>query len=256
MKRNNKLTTASKTYSSNIALRGLVNLIPYVGSTLDVVFCEKWNRITARRIDDFINFTKREFEKIEDKMINKEYLESEDFADLTVKCLTGATKTRHKEKIELYAKVLKNAATSKDFDLNEFEEILPTFEQISIRELTVLSHLYKWEYNLNNNYTKMLGYSEVRISLDPSFPPGIPVYHGFWDAFLDEVSNRFKISKEDSEYLLQTSSQKGLFIFESYNTSKNNIYAGRESFDHHMKGRLTPLFSKFKKYVFAQSINL
>jgi hypothetical protein len=170
MKNHYKLNKASKAYTSNIALRGLIDLIPYVGSTLDIVFCEKWNRITTNRINDFICFTKREFEKIEYNFINKEYIDSDDFADLTVKCLSGATKTRHKEKIELYAKVLTNAAISDDFDLNEFEEILPIFEQISIRELTILSYLDKWEYDLNQNYLRMLNYSEVRISLNPDFP--------------------------------------------------------------------------------------
>ena len=248
-----KLIRASKAYSDNIVLRGLVNLIPTVGSVLDIIFCEKWNNITEKRIEEFIEFTKNEFEKVDELKVNKEFINSEDFADLTVRCLSSSTRTRHQEKIRLFAKVLKNAATSTKFDLNEFEEILPTFEQVSVRELTVLSHLETWEFNLKDNYVKMLEYSEIRKSAGAGLPPGIPVYSGFWDAFVDEVCNKYLLTKEDVEYLLQTSSQKGLFVFGNYDVSKNNIYAGRDYFQHKMNGKLTALFSRMKKYVLASN---
>lgn len=244
-----KIIKASRIYSQNIALRTVVNLIPYVGSAMDIILTSQWSRITEKRLNDFLEFTKKEFDNINNKSINKEFIESDDFVDLTVKCLTTATKTRNQKKIALLAKILKNAAISKRFEYDEFEEILPTFEQVSIRELTILVHLNLWENNLKNNYIKMLNYSEIRRSAAPNFPPGIPVYLGFWDAFLDDVNKLYKINKEDSEYLLHTSAQKGLFLFEPYSTVKFNTYAARESFDHTMKGKLTPLFFKLKKFV-------
>lgn len=249
---NNKLIRASKTYSDNIVLRGLVNLIPAIGGVLDIIFCERLNQITAKQTEDFIEFTKKEFEKVDENKVNKEFINSDDYADLTVRCLSSSIRTRHKEKIKLFAKVLKSAATSENFDLNEFEEILPTFEQVSIRELTVLFHLETWEFNLKNNYIKMLDYSEIRKSVVPG-SPGIPVYFGFWDAFVDEVCNKCQLTKEDIEYLLQTSSQKGLFVFGSYDVSQKKTYAARDSFQPKMNGKLTPLFTRMKKYILSSN---
>jgi len=127
-----------------------------------------------------------------------------------------------------------------------------------MRELLVLNHLDAWEYNLTNNYNKMLEYSEVRKNSTPGGFAGIPVYFGFWEAFKDSLIKTSELKNEDIEYLLQTSAQKGLFSFGVYDISKQNknynstglqILAARESFQHTMDGRLTPLYKRLKKYI-------
>ena len=251
---NKALTKASKTYAKNVFLRGLVNFIPYVGGALDIVFSEKWNNITQRRIEDFMDCVKQEFAQIEESKINKEFIESDDFADLTIKFLISSARTRHHEKISLFAGILRGATTTDEFDMDEFEEILPTFELVSVRELLILKHLSAWEFNLINNYIKMLDYSEVRKSATPGGFVGIPVYSGFWDAFVDELIKETELKKEDIEYLLQTASQKGLFAFGTYEIADKydngfQIKAGRQSFDHTMQGKLTPLFKRMEKYI-------
>lgn len=250
----NRIATASKLYSDNVVLRGLVNLIPTIGGVLDIIFCERWNKITAKRFEDFIDFVKKEFEMLNVEKVNKEFINSDDFADLTVKCISSSVKSRHQDKIRLYANILKDASLSEKFDLDEFEEILPVFELVSIRELGVLNHLDEWEYNLKNKYTKMLDYSEIRKSVVEGLPAGIPIYFSFWDAFVDEVCNKYNLTKEDVNYLLQTSSQKGLFVFESYDASKQKgIYSARETFRHWMNGKVTLLFKRLKKYVISSN---
>jgi len=62
-----------------------VNLIPNVGGTLDIIFTERWNHLTQKRIEDFMECVKDEFAAIKENNINKSFLESNDFADLTVK---------------------------------------------------------------------------------------------------------------------------------------------------------------------------
>lgn len=255
---NQAITRVSKAYSENTTFRGLVNLIPNVGGTLDIIFTERWNSLTQARIEDFMECVKDEFAAIEENSINKDFLESNDFTDLTVKCLASSAKSRHREKIKLFAKVLKNAVTLDKFNVDEFDEILPTFELVSMRELLVLNHLDTWEYNLANNYSKMLGYSEVRKSSEIGGFAGIPVYFGLWEAFKDTLIKISELNNDDIEYLLQTSSQKGLFSFGVYDTSVHTgkykstelqILAARDSFRHTMNGKLTPLFKRLKKYI-------
>lgn len=259
-KTNQVLTNVSKTYTENSYLRMLVNLIPYIGSSLDICFSERWNKITMSRFEDFIISVQEEFSDIKNKYINKDFVESEDFADLARMCINSSAKARHHEKILLFAKIFSGAVTSAKFDIDEFEEILPTLELVSERELLVLNHLDTWETNLNDNYLKMLDYSEVRTSSQSDFFGGIPVYKGFWDAFIHELITTNNLKKEDIEYLLHTTSQKGLFTFDWFDVSKQNntdgidIMVARESFQHTMEGKLTPLYKRMKKYILTQDI--
>lgn len=249
MELNKQLAKASKKYAKNVALRSLVNLIPTIGSSLDVIFTEKWNRIVAKRIESFFKYTQQEFEKIQEEKVNKEFIESEDFADLVVNCLSMSSKTRQKEKIKMFSNILKNASIVEKFDYEEFIEIIHIVEVISVREFYVLKHLEEWEDNLQNDYRKMLGYSEKRKITVPNTNLGIPIYFSFWDAFISETADKLETSKKNVEYIIQTSAQKGLFVFKQYNVSKNGILSARETFKHTMDGKLTELYFKMIKYI-------
>lgn len=256
---NQLLTNASKAYTENPILRMITNLIPTIGGSLDIAFSEKWNKINNSRIEVFMTSLTEDLSDIKENFVNKDFIESEDFANLYKTCLTSSIKTRHHERILLFARILKGAMTSDKFDMDEFEEILPTLEIVSERELMLLNHLDIWETNLTNNYLKMLEYSEVRTGSTISNFEGIPVYSGFWDAFTKELETNYNLSTENVEYLLQTASQKGLFTFTRYDVSKQNnkedmyILAGRDSFQHTMEGKLTPLYKRMKKYILTQN---
>jgi len=249
---NKQLAKASEQYTKNIALRSLVNSIPAIGSSLDIIFTEKWNRIVMKRIENFFKFTRQEFKKIKENEVNTKFIESDDFVDLVVNCISISSKSRQKEKVKLLSNILINASIAEQFDYEEFIEIIHIVEVISVREFHVLKHLEEWEYDLSNDYRTMLGYSEKRNITVPNTNMGIPIYFSFWDAFISETANKLEISKENVEYLLHTSAQKGLFSFQQYNVTKNGILSARKTFKHTMEGKLTELYFQIIKYIIEQ----
>jgi hypothetical protein len=114
-------TRASEYYSKNTALRAVVNLIPAIGSSLDIIFASKGQEITQRRVYNFFDVLKEELE--------------------------ATVRTRNTAKIELYTKVLSGAI--KTHDRSEFspEDYLATLIELTPREIEVLLAIYQQQGN-------------------------------------------------------------------------------------------------------------
>lgn len=245
-----RIEKISQAYSQNLVARAFVNAIPYIGSSLDLVFSEKWNKISNIRTQMFFDFIKDELEKIDEAKINQSFIESDDFADLTVKCLELSSRSRKQEKIKMIAKILTNAIITGKFDIEEFEEIKYIIDQISLREITFLSHLETLEDELKNNYIQMLERSNKRGIINGV---NAPKFSSFYDAFLSDLFNKYKINKEDADYLLRTCTIKGLLIDDRIDYSKNTpIKSGHESFSHTMPMQLSNFYFIFKKYILVE----
>ncbi len=91
--------TAAKTYADNTALLTAVTAIPYVGGPLDVLFSAKGQKMTHTRILTLLDELKQAMAEVEEESVRKEFLESEEFFDLTMKALEASSRTRHAAKI-------------------------------------------------------------------------------------------------------------------------------------------------------------
>jgi len=130
-------------YENNTALRAVVNVIPYIGSSLDVLFASKGKEIIQKRINTFLSELHLEMEKVKEEKVDKAYLESEEFFDLLISALEKVSKTRSKRKISLYAKILKNAVlVDKVKDHDEPEKYLSVVAELSEDEILLAKIIY------------------------------------------------------------------------------------------------------------------
>ena len=123
-------------YEGNTVLRVIVNLIPYVGGSLDVAL-NKWSQIKQRRIDELMGAINEELEGIQDDLINKSYLESDEFYDLVYQIVNNALANRCPETRIAYAKVVRSAVLNEETTAN-LEDIIRQVEGMREKDLIFL----------------------------------------------------------------------------------------------------------------------
>ena len=146
------ITRASIVYEEQTLFRAAINAIPYVGGTIDVLFSSIGQKFSAKRIEFFIDELKNEISHLQETTINKDYLEKEEGFDLILKAFNASARTRQKEKLILYARIIKNSLTNgREFEEDEPETFLKIVEELSVKELRVAMCLYKLKIKKDSN---------------------------------------------------------------------------------------------------------
>lgn len=149
----------SKWYANNSILRGIVNLVPYVGGAIDTVLSIKADQLHTQRVEALFTALEEEMGLINIDKVSSEYFESEEGMDLLISTVEAAKKTKNKEKIKLYAKILRGATTLQAGDLEPHPEVyLAILAELSLRELTVAKLIYdfqKEEYQANSGLSEL-----------------------------------------------------------------------------------------------------
>jgi len=104
---------AVEMYSEQAALRATISAIPWIGSSLDAFLSTKGQKIVQNRIISLFDALKDEMRDIQESKVDKPYLESDEFFDLTLKALEAATRTKEIAKIATYAQILKGAVVGR-----------------------------------------------------------------------------------------------------------------------------------------------
>jgi len=138
-----KIKPAIEKYSENALLRIAISEIPIIGSPLDIFLTTKAQKIINDRIMSLFSELKEEMSTLEDRMVDKDYIDSEEFIELFIKTIEASTKTRNKEKIKLYAKLLKGAIKFQDRKKYSPEEYLQVLSELTIKELEVAKAIYR-----------------------------------------------------------------------------------------------------------------
>lgn len=138
-----KLKPAIEKYSENALLRVTISGIPIIGSPLDIFLTTKAQKMINDRTMSLYNKLTEEMNTLEDKNVDKDYINSEEFIDLFIKAIEAAAKTRSNEKIKLYAKLLKGAVKFQDREKYSPEEYLQVLAELTMRELEVARATYK-----------------------------------------------------------------------------------------------------------------
>lgn len=134
------LNIYSDLYKKNTALRAIMQMIP-CGSALDVVISDGITAMENKRRKAF-------FKALENGHISltKEIIESEDFIHCFCITHNAVIKTRKEEKIQFFARMLQKLAENKTFtDIDDYEEILNTIQELSFREIMLLIILHSYE---------------------------------------------------------------------------------------------------------------
>jgi len=139
-----KLIKASEIYGNQTIIRAGINAIPFVGGTIDVLLSSYGNNFVIKRLESFISELQNQFEQLDNKKIDQSFFETEEGFDLIVKSFSSASRTRQKEKLRLYAKIIKGAITvGKEYEEDEPELYLKIVEELSLKELMVAQYLYQ-----------------------------------------------------------------------------------------------------------------
>lgn len=180
-----KLEKISNDYSNNLGLRTYVTLIPTIGGTIDLLMTSKWQNSIHERIEIYLKAITEEFEEIEENKIDKTFLESEEFMDLFINSLNLASRTRSKDKIKTYSKIIKGSLVIEN-DIFNPEDYLNVLAELTHNELSFALNFYK-----------------LKINVDPYLSSGE-------NDIIYTSKNFNNINKEQAEYYLKRLEKVGL----------------------------------------------
>lgn len=140
---------AVETYSNQAAGRALMAAATILNPTaallvvpLDLLMSTRAQGIFQKRMQLLFGEIQAEVAHLREEMIDRHYVESEEYFDLFFRAIEAAVKTRHQEKIRLYAKVLRGAAVVQDRGGDDPEEYLAILAELAPRELELAKALY------------------------------------------------------------------------------------------------------------------
>lgn len=140
-----------KSYEDNIIARVIVNAIPYIGGSVDVLLTQKWSRIQQKRINDLLDKIASELAEIKDTFITKAMLESEEFHDLVYSIANHAIASRCNEIRTACARIIKSAVTQEKSIFN-LEDLLRQITDLQEKDIIYLRCI-KEQYDSNEIVT-------------------------------------------------------------------------------------------------------
>ena len=181
----------ANSYSNSPAIKALLNLLP-LWSSADGLLETRAGEIKRQRLRFF-------FDALADgqREITQKLIESDDFLHCYFKTTEVVLNTRRKEKIELFARMLRVAMNAQVFTgLDQYEELLDTLDSMSFREFGVLLKLKGYEArcankSFKNDYAKIKSYE---------------------DEFTSDACKTFEIEKEEFDPFMERLQRTGLYI--------------------------------------------
>ncbi len=201
-------------YQNNIALRTLLQLVPY-GSAIDTAICGTLSLIEEKRRKEFFDeLANGEFELTED------IIKNEDFLHCFFITQKAALRTRKTEKIRFLARLLKGSVEKKTFsNIDDYEEILNILDELSYREISILLLLDSYE-------------------MKHPYEPGendLQRLERFWANFSDDASKNYQVIELDS--FMVRLNRSG--CYETFTGTYRDNTGG--------KGKTTPFFQRIKE---------
>jgi hypothetical protein len=145
-------------YSDTLPVKLLIQNIPYIGTSLDTILSETGNKWREKRMQVFLQCFDERIRVIETSDLNtiadiQNKVSTEDFYDLFMQACYKSTMTYKKEKISLYANILKNYLI-KDIPLDEYltEIFLDITDNLSEIEIHKISELQSKSLDIFYSY--------------------------------------------------------------------------------------------------------
>lgn len=214
-----KLKNLIEKYESNLVIRGLIQLLPFgIGGTIDMVLNKTSEKIQKERASVF-------FEELSagDIIVDESLLESEDFLHAYFATTKFALNSRRREKIQMFARLLKNSLTEHEIqDIDEYEDYLKILEELSYREIVALRIMDDFSMIPREKGQNDLQWIDL-----------------FWSDFEKKLSNTINIPTEQVTDFMNRTSRTGCY---EPITGGYLGYTGG-------KGKLTPTYQKLKKFI-------
>ncbi|MDO9491256.1 hypothetical protein [Acetobacterium sp.] len=214
-----------KNYVDSPLIRVLMQLIPLgIGSAIDVGICANVKRISDMRQREFFN------ELADGSVILDETLiENENFLHCFFSTYKYAIDSRKKEKIEMFARLLKASLNEDVFtDTDEYEEYLQILNELTYREFLMLVKLDNFE----NDYPHKQEESDLQR------------LERFWEQYKNELIEELKVPEDEIDAMMIRLNRTGCYeIFSG--SYMADIVGG--------KGKVTPTFRRLRKLVSDQA---
>lgn len=216
---------ASK-YKKNSIVRSLVQLIPCgIGSAFDVGISTHLENIREERATTF--FDELAAGKQE---ITPELLESNDFLHCFFITTSAAMRTRRKEKIRMFANLLKSSCLHDNFaNIDEYEEYLGILDDMSYRELSILNILERYEQQ--NPYREGDEDNDLLLA------------NKYWDKFVKELTENMGIPKNEISSILTRLNRTGCY----------ELFTGKYWDAISGQGKLTQTYKRLKNFIINKS---
>lgn len=150
---NNNIEKGAVSYSQNTPLRTAVSLVPGLGPTIDLILSLGGQNIQTRRIYDTISNLKNEMTRIDEAKIDKKFLDTEEFYDFIMLTFEKCSRTRHREKVILYCKILAHSVTIENM-IERFsaEDFIGFIDELSLKDLKVGMKIYEQQKNMPETF--------------------------------------------------------------------------------------------------------
>ena len=220
-KQPNFIGQLSLKYGDSPKTRALLQLLPAWG-VADNLLQQRADEIKQERLRTFFD----ELENSECEL-TEELIQSEDFLHRYFITVRAALNTRRREKIKMFGRLLKSATnTTICSSIDEYEEYLYILDNLSFRELQVLSILDKYE-------------REYPVDEDRNL---IKRCERMWGKFVEELTNTLQISQNEIRIILYRLSRTGCYQ-PIILTSAGSVNAFGDY------GFLTPTYKHFKQLI-------
>jgi hypothetical protein len=214
-------------YQGSPLLRGLIQLLVHweptgVAGALEAGLVTKIQNVREERLKTF--FDELEAGKIQ---LTRELIESEDFLHCYFATVRAALNSRRREKIQMFARLLKSSAMPLSFSgTDEYEEYLSILDDLSYREILVLATLER--------YTGQFPLGPEENELQRA--------NRFWDDFTKELEHNLGLPAGEIDGVLTRLNRTG--CYETFTGAYLDYSGGR--------GRLTATYFRLRKLVEAE----
>lgn len=204
-------------YRRKTAFRVLVNRIPYVGSSLDLVINQTWEKMQAERLRNLFDELAKGTTLLSDELV-----ENVEFVHCFMATCRAVLHTHRHEKIELFGRMLKSTFIEVDsIDLDEFDQYLAILDDLNYREILALRLLDTYSGRPRDQMQNDLQWTS-----------------SFWDEYVREMSQKLSVEPEELPAFMARMARTGCYeVFTGY----------LDAFGE--RGKLTPIYFRLKRLV-------
>ncbi len=126
-----------------------ISTIPYFGGTIATFFSAKWLQVYQQRTEALFQHFGEHLDNLDERVINKDYFDTEEGIDLLIKATEQSNKTGSEEKRDLISRILAGAPLAEAEGGNYSpEEYLNIVASLTPKELEVARTIYDLQRNI------------------------------------------------------------------------------------------------------------
>ena len=144
-----ELNSLLEKYNENKIFRAIINAVPYIGGSLDTLMTSDIQKKSMERFENFINLFSKEISEIKQDKLDYNFLKSEEFYDLYIQTLNLVIKTRLREKIRAYSKILASSLITETQNEINPEDIVNIIGNLTETHILWIKEIAKYQKSEN-----------------------------------------------------------------------------------------------------------